>query len=35
MSTSTFDRQELAEWDPELTRRLINAAGPLANRWFR
>jgi 1-acyl-sn-glycerol-3-phosphate acyltransferase len=24
-----------AQWDPELTKRLINALGPIAKRWFR
>jgi 1-acyl-sn-glycerol-3-phosphate acyltransferase len=25
----------MAEWDPDLTQRLVNAAGPIARRWFR
>ena len=25
----------IAEWDPGLTERLVDAAGPLARRWFR
>ena len=26
---------EIAEWDPVLTERLVNAAAPIAKRWFR
>jgi 1-acyl-sn-glycerol-3-phosphate acyltransferase len=26
---------EITEWDPALTERLVNAAKPLARRWFR
>ena len=26
---------EITEWDPALTERLVNAAEPLARRWFR
>jgi 1-acyl-sn-glycerol-3-phosphate acyltransferase len=26
---------ETAKWDPGLTERLVNAAGPIARRWFR
>ena len=29
------DSQEFAKWDPGLTAGLINAAAPLAKRWFR
>jgi 1-acyl-sn-glycerol-3-phosphate acyltransferase len=26
---------QITEWDPGLTERLVNAAGPIAKRWFR
>jgi 1-acyl-sn-glycerol-3-phosphate acyltransferase len=26
---------QIAEWDPSFTARLVNAAGPIAKRWFR
>lgn len=26
---------EIGEWDPVLTERLVNAAAPIAKRWFR
>jgi 1-acyl-sn-glycerol-3-phosphate acyltransferase len=26
---------QIAEWDPGFTERLVNAAGPIAKRWFR
>src|SRR5512139_590756 len=29
------DRHEQLRWDPETTRRLINAARPIGERWFR
>jgi 1-acyl-sn-glycerol-3-phosphate acyltransferase len=29
------DRDHQSQWDPELTRRLINAARPIGKRWFR
>lgn len=35
MSGPNIDSQELAKWDPGLTARLIDAAGPVAKRWFR
>ena len=35
MSAPNIDSQELAKWDPDLTARLIDAAGPVAKRWFR
>jgi 1-acyl-sn-glycerol-3-phosphate acyltransferase len=27
--------QEISEWDPGFTKRLVNAAEPVARRWFR
>jgi len=27
--------EDFADWDPDLTARLVNAAAPLAKRWFR
>jgi 1-acyl-sn-glycerol-3-phosphate acyltransferase len=35
MTAPNIDSQEVAKWEPDLTRRLINAAGPMAKRWFR
>ena len=26
---------ETTKWDPGFTERLVNAAGPIARRWFR
>jgi 1-acyl-sn-glycerol-3-phosphate acyltransferase len=26
---------EIGKWDPEFTQRLVNAGGPIAQRWFR
>jgi 1-acyl-sn-glycerol-3-phosphate acyltransferase len=33
--TEEINSGDSASWDPDLTRRLINAAAPLAKRWFR
>jgi hypothetical protein len=35
MTADEIGGDDSAGWDPDLTRRLIDAATPLANRWFR
>jgi 1-acyl-sn-glycerol-3-phosphate acyltransferase len=35
MTADEIGSDDSAGWDPDLTRRLIDAATPLANRWFR
>jgi 1-acyl-sn-glycerol-3-phosphate acyltransferase len=35
MTADAIGSGDSAAWDPDLTRRLINAATPLAKRWFR
>jgi 1-acyl-sn-glycerol-3-phosphate acyltransferase len=35
VSANNFGKQEFAEWDPELTARLVDAATQVAKRWFR
>jgi 1-acyl-sn-glycerol-3-phosphate acyltransferase len=35
MTADDIGSDDSANWDPDLTRRLINAATPLAKRWFR
>jgi 1-acyl-sn-glycerol-3-phosphate acyltransferase len=35
MTTDDIGRDDLGNWDPDLTGRLINAVVPLAKRWFR
>jgi 1-acyl-sn-glycerol-3-phosphate acyltransferase len=35
MTTDDIGSDDFAGWDPEFTERMINAAAPLAKRWFR
>jgi 1-acyl-sn-glycerol-3-phosphate acyltransferase len=35
MTTDDIGSDDFTNWDPDLTARLINAAAPLAKRWFR
>jgi 1-acyl-sn-glycerol-3-phosphate acyltransferase len=35
METDDLGNNDFDDWDPDLTRRLVNAAAPLAKRWFR
>jgi 1-acyl-sn-glycerol-3-phosphate acyltransferase len=35
MTADDAGSQGFTSWDPDLTRRLVNAAGSLAKRWFR
>jgi 1-acyl-sn-glycerol-3-phosphate acyltransferase len=35
MTADEIGSDDSADWDPDLTRRLIDAATPLANFWFR
>jgi 1-acyl-sn-glycerol-3-phosphate acyltransferase len=35
MTADDTENQELIGWDPDLTRRVVDAAGPVAKRWFR
>jgi 1-acyl-sn-glycerol-3-phosphate acyltransferase len=35
MTPNDAGSEDFAGWDPELTRRLISSATPLAKRWFR
>jgi 1-acyl-sn-glycerol-3-phosphate acyltransferase len=35
MTTNDTGIEDFANWDPGLTRRFVNAAVPLAKRWFR
>lgn len=35
MTTHATGSDDFGNWDPDLTERLINAAAPLAKRWFR
>ncbi|MGB6513127.1 lysophospholipid acyltransferase family protein [Mycobacterium sp.] len=35
MTANDTGSEDFANWDPDLTRRLIAAATPLAKRWFR
>ena len=30
-----MSNRQITEWDPGFTERLVNAAGPIARRWFR
>ncbi|MGH3677752.1 MAG: lysophospholipid acyltransferase family protein [Mycobacterium sp.] len=35
MTDNDFADSAIAKWDPDLTRRLIGAAAPIAKHWFR
>jgi 1-acyl-sn-glycerol-3-phosphate acyltransferase len=35
MNTSNLGNEDIYNWDPDFTRRLVNATAPLAKRWFR
>jgi 1-acyl-sn-glycerol-3-phosphate acyltransferase len=35
MTTDDIGSDDFTNWDPDVTERLINAAAPLAKRWFR
>jgi 1-acyl-sn-glycerol-3-phosphate acyltransferase len=35
MSDNKVDNSEIAKWDPEFTKQVKNAFGPIIKRWFR